>query len=385
MRELLRVLVLIAALLIAIVGTLLGVTGIALGLLSGGPDTVMMVTLSVSVSALSLGFGLASAWHAWRAIQGHSSAAFRPSMPWLLLLLFLVASVLGQVVLFYSILPALVFPPLHVAASALPPLFILAMVGRALPGVTTWRQVVLQVSGGAFLAAPLAMLLEIAAILLIATAAITGLSLQPDGQELLITATSYLEDAAFLQDRTELAHVLLTPVTMATAVVVVAGLIPLIEEAIKAIGVGLMAYRRPSLPQAVLWGLAAGAGFSVAEGLLNSVGTLGAWLPTVLLRLGATLLHCMTGALMGLGWYQLVARRRWAQALGLYLVSVAMHGLWNGLAAIIALLSVTSVGTSMDSDSQQAMTLGTLVAFLLLALLALGMVGGLAGLTVYAR
>ncbi|NIV28872.1 MAG: hypothetical protein GWN58_04965 [Anaerolineae bacterium] len=69
----------------------------------------------------------------------------------------------------------------------------------------------------------------------------------------------------------------------------------------------------------------------------------------------------------------------------MYLASVATHGLWNGLAAVITLLSLTAIGTGADGAGLYAMTLGTLLTFLLLALLALGMVGGLAGLTAYAR
>ncbi|NIV28873.1 MAG: hypothetical protein GWN58_04970, partial [Anaerolineae bacterium] len=75
---------------------------------------------------------------------------------------------------------------------------------------------------------------------------------------------SYLEDPAWLQDPSALASPLMPPVIMAAVVAVVAGLIPLFEEAIKTIGVGLMTNRHTSLPQAVLWGLAAGAGFSIA-------------------------------------------------------------------------------------------------------------------------
>ena len=385
MRQPFRVLILIAALLVAASGTLMGAVGVAFSLQSGGPDVVTTVTFSVSVLALSLGFGSVSAWHALRATQGHPSAPFRPRTPWLLFLLFLASSILGQAVLSYSVLPALVFPPLHVAASVLPPLFILAVVGRALQGVTTWRHIVLQVSSGIFLAAPLAMLLETVAIVLIATAAITGLALQPGGEELVVAASSYLQDPALLQNPGILVRSVLTPAIMAAVVVLVAGLIPLVEEVVKTIGVGLMASRRPALPQAVLWGLAAGVGFSIAEGLLNSAGALGAWLATVVLRLGTTILHCFTGALVGVAWYQLFTQQRWARGLGLYLASVAIHGLWNGLAATMAILSVTGTGSGTESNTQLATALWTLGTLILLGVLALGMLGGLAGLTAHAR
>ena len=113
MRQLVRVLILIAALLIAVFGSLVGAAGVILSLLSGGPDVMTTVTFSVSVLVLCLGFGSASAWHAWSASEGRPSAPFRPRTPWLLLLLFLLASFLGQAVLSHSVLPTLVFPLLH--------------------------------------------------------------------------------------------------------------------------------------------------------------------------------------------------------------------------------------------------------------------------------
>ena len=115
---------------------------------------LMAVALSVSLLVLALGLGLASAWHAWRAIQGHASAAFRPKRIWLLVVLFLLVLVLGQVILSLSLLPALTFPLLHIAASVLPALIIVALVGRSLGGATTWRDMTLQVAGGAFFATP---------------------------------------------------------------------------------------------------------------------------------------------------------------------------------------------------------------------------------------
>jgi hypothetical protein len=386
MRDLLRILALIAALCIAAIGLLLGVIGIAVSLLSSsGPDRLTMVTLSVSLLVLSLGLGLASAWHIWRAIQGYPSAAFRPKRIWLLVVLFLLALVLGQAILSLSLLPALTFPLLHIAAAVLPALIILALIGRSLRGATTWRDLVLQVASGAFIATPLAFVLEAIAILLLATAAFLGLAWRPGGQDLLLTVATYMQDPSWVQDLGALAPDLITPVVIAAAFALVAGLIPLVEEAVKTIGVVLMAYRRPSLPQTVLWGLAGGAGFAIAEGLLNATGGLGAWLPVILLRVGTTLLHCLTGALMGLAWYQILSRRRWSRGLGLYLVSVTIHGLWNGLAVAMALLSLETLGAGTTSSGQLVAGLGTITVLLLLAVLALGMAAGLAGLTIYVR
>jgi hypothetical protein len=386
MRDLLRILALIAALCIVGIGAVLGLVGLAVSLISDGPDMLMLVTSSASVLLLSVGLGSAAAWHAWRAIQGSPSAAFRPTKIWLLVALFVLALVLGQTMLSLSVLPALTFPLFHIGATVLPALIILALVGRSLGGVTTWRELVLQTASGAFLATPLAFILEGVAILLIGIAAFLGLAWLPGGQDLILRLTTYLQDPSVLQDPGALAPALSAPSILVAAFAVVAGLIPLIEEAVKTIGVALMGYRRPSLPQAVLWGLAAGAGFAAAEGLLNASGGIGAsWLPVVSLRVGTTLLHCLTGALMGLAWYQIFSRQRWFRGLVLYAASVAVHGLWNGLALSMALISLGALGASSGGASQAAVGFGAIAILLLLGVLGLGLAGGVAGVTAYAR
>ena len=385
MRDLLRILAFIAALSIAAIGAMLGFIGIPMALISRGPEMLTVVTLMASLSVLALALGSASAWHAWRAMQGYPSAAFRPKRIWPLAVLFLLALALGQTMLSLSLLPLLTFPLLHMAAAILPALIIVALVGRALGGVATGRDVVLQAAGGAFLATPLAFVLEATAILLIASATFLGLAWQPGGQDLMLRVTSYLQDPTWLQDPGALAPGLLTPVIVAAAFALITGLIPIVEEAVKTIGIGITAYRRPSLPQAMLWGTAAGAGFAIAEGTLNAAAGLGTWLPVVVLRVGTTLLHCTTGALMGLAWYHMLVRQRWLRGLALYLLSIAIHGLWNGLALAMAFLSLEAFGADPSGGDQLMAGLNTLAVLLLLGILTLGMAAGLAGLTILAR
>jgi hypothetical protein len=385
MRELFRVLTFIAALCITAIGAMLGIAGIALGLLGGGPDRLTLVASSVSLLGLTMGLGAASAWHAWRAIRGYPSTAFRPNRVWLLIVLFVVALIFGQTILSLSLLPTLTFPLLHLGATILPGLIILALAGRALGQATTWRDIVLQMASGAFLATPLAIVLEGAIILLVASAAFLGVAWQPGGQDLILQASQYLEDLSWIQEPGRLAAMVLTPTIIAVAFGLVAGLIPVMEEAVKTIGVGLVTYRRPSLPQAVLWGLAAGAGFAAVEGLLNTAGALEVWLQAVLLRAITTLMHCMTGALMGLAWHQIGTRRSLSRGLAIYAGSVSIHGLWNGLAVIMTVASIKLAGDGLGEDTQALTGLGMLTMFLLQLGLAICLAGGLTALIIYIR
>ena len=334
-----RVLALIGGLSAAAIGVLLAGLFTVGSLLQGQEAVVSAVTLGLSMVAVTVGLGLAVAWQAMRAIQGHPSGPFRPPRAWPLALLFLLAVAGGQIVLSLDLLPAAMFPPFHLLAATLPPLTILALIGRALPRTTRWRELVLQLGAGALVATPLAFALEAVLIVGLALMATFSVALRPGGPELLERLAQLLQTAPPVEDLEALLPLLRSPVIIAGVTAVVAGAVPLVEEAVKAIGVPLLAHRRPSRSQALLWGLAGGAGFALVEGLLNSVGGLQAWALVVVVRVGATLLHCLTGALMGLAWYQALGRR-WLPAFGLYAGSVTLHSFWNLLSVGVAFLSV---------------------------------------------
>lgn len=388
MRNLMRVLVLLAALSIVGLGILGGSVGTLislLGLSNNEAEPLVMVTFGMSLLTVMVGLGLILAWHAWRAIQGYPSSIFRPRRIGLWGLAFVLAVLLGHMVLSLDLLPVVTFPILHIAAAILPPLIILALVGRGLGAVSSLRDVILQTASGAFLSTPLAFGLEATAILAFSTATLAGVAIRPGGQALLQRMATYLEDPTWFQDPTALAPAFMSPVIVAAATVFVSGVIPLIEEAVKTVGVGLMAYRRPTLPQTLLWGLAGGAGFALVEGLLNTSGGLEAWTPVILLRVGATLLHCFTGALMGLAWYNVLSKRRWLHGLGLYTASVAVHSLWNALSIGMALFSLGAIDSDITGADQMATGLGIVTILALLVVLAVVMALGLLGLTNYTR
>ena len=385
MLDLARVLVLVGALSIMAVGFLAGSIGILTSALGPADARLMMITLSVSFMALTTGLGSALAWQAWQAMQGRSSGPFRARRAWVLGLLFLLAVFTGNMLLQLDLMPALTFPPMHVLAAILPPLTIVAVVGHTLGGISRWRDVVLQINSGAFLSTFLAFFLESAILLSLLISILVVIALQPGGLEGIQRLTEQLQDPAGQQGSVELGDLIKSPIVVALIFLIFAGIVPLIEEAVKTIGLGLMAYRRPRLAEALLWGVAGGAGFGLAEGLFNSAGGLDAWAPIVLLRVGASLLHCFTGALMGLAWYAVLARRRWIWALGLYAASVGVHGLWNGLTATMALLSLGATGSQAAGPEPVLANVGAVTVGGLLVLLALLVGLGLVGLVRYVR
>jgi RsiW-degrading membrane proteinase PrsW (M82 family) len=380
-----RVLTLIAGLCIAMLGLLIGSLSILAGSMGDPLSQFAMVTTGSSLIAAGAGLGLAVAWQAWQSLQGKPSAPFRPRGGWLLILAFLLTVATGQAILSLDLLPPAAFAPIHVLAGILPPLAVLALVGRGLGGRSHWREVTLQLGSGGLLSTPLAFFVEMVALLAVAIAALLGLALRPGGLALLEELARLLETSAWLDDPTQLVPAALAPSLVLLALLVVAGIVPLVEEAVKTVGVGLMAYRRPGRSQAFLWGVAGGAGFALVEGLLNTSSALENWAVVILLRVGGTLLHCFTGGLMGLAWYHLVSRTRWRPAVGLYLGSVGVHGLWNGLSLGIGLLSLDGLESARTSLGPIIAGLGpaALLGALILVALATGL--GLAGLTSWLR
>jgi RsiW-degrading membrane proteinase PrsW (M82 family) len=327
-----RVAVLLGGLCLAVAGLLIGCLGAGLALVSPPESRLAIVTLGVSVAALGAGLGIPLAWQAWSSVRGLPSRPFEPRGLGLGIALFVLALGLGQVVVDRPPLNLVLFPPLHVAAAALPPLLILASVGRSLRGATRWRDAVLQDSSGAVLSVSLAMMLELALLVGLVVALVAAASQAGVTAEIESLATN-------LQDPAELARLAQSPLVWAIALLVASVAVPLIEEAVKTVGVGLLSYRRPSLAEAFVWGVAGGAGFAMTEAALYGAAGLAAWAPLLVLRVGATLMHCLTGALMGIAWYSAL-HRRWLRGLGLYGVAVGLHAAWNALSISQSLLSL---------------------------------------------
>jgi hypothetical protein len=374
-----RVAVLISGLGIAVVGLLAGMAGIGLALTLPTGERLTMLVASVSVFVLSLPLGSAMAWQAWQSMQGRPSRPFCPRRVLVAVALFAIAVVVGQWAAIRPPLDLILLPGAHVVATALPPLIIVGLVARSLAGAARGRHILLQLGSGAFLSTLVAMILEVLLIIGLVFAAAVVVAMQAGGEDLLQGLAQRFADPSFLQDSAQLAELARSPWVWATLLVVASGAIPLIEESVKTAGVGLMLYRKPAREEAYLWGLAGGAGFAMAESALNSVLGLSGWATAVLMRVPASLMHCFTGALMGLAWHAAFVRRRWLRGLGLFAVCLTLHGLWNALTVAMGLLSLDQpASSSLPFGGAQG---GANTSLVLLLALATGVAIGLAALT----
>ncbi|GAB4542315.1 MAG: hypothetical protein Kow0063_34130 [Anaerolineae bacterium] len=378
-----------------------GLVALVLGLLAGGlfiwlwlagrreADALSMATLGVSIAAMGLGLGGGLAWIGYRSLRARPSAPFRPGAVWLggCLGTWLLALVLGQVSLSLDRLAPLLFPPFHLLGMALPALGMLALVGYGLrqsSPAPSRRQVLGQIAWGALGATLIAFTLEALAAALGLVVVVVIIALRPDGPAQLASLQAMLADPSQLADPQRLAAWLLKPeiiLSVAGLLVIVA---PLVEEGVKSLGVPLLSLgggRRPSLAQGWVWGMAAGAGFAVVEGVFNSTASLPFWAGIVLLRGSATAMHLITAGLSGLGWAATLTSRRPLPLVGSYLASVTLHSLWNGLTVLVVVASLWMMAHPGDPVG----VVGVLPGLTGLVLLAGVLVGVAAWITLWLR
>jgi RsiW-degrading membrane proteinase PrsW (M82 family) len=217
-----------------------------------------------------------------------------------------------------------------------------------------------------------ALTLELAALLALGLVMSLIVALTPEGIDRLMELSINLQDPTWLEDPTNHAELVLSPAVLTMIIVIFVILAPLMEEFLKGLGVLFLGYRLRGEAEAFLWGVACGAGFALTESLLNGSVALEGWGVVMIMRWGATLMHCLASGIMGLGWHHAILSRRPWRLLGAYGASVGMHALWNGAAMAIAVPSLLVVLRPDDILAQGVVGLIVLssLVFLLLLIIA---------------
>jgi RsiW-degrading membrane proteinase PrsW (M82 family) len=214
------------------------------------------------------------------------------------------------------------------------------------------------------------------------------MALTPGGLAELAELQALIDDPVRLQDPQILAHWLLKPGILFSVTVLLTIFAPLFEEGAKSIGVPLLALwtrRKPSPAQGWLWGIAAGTGFAITEGLFNGAANLPFWAGIALLRIGATAMHVTTAGLTGLGWARTITSRRPMPLLASYLASVTLHSLWNGLTVLMVISSLWVMARPDDPAIMAGGGLGIMIGLIGLVLLTAVIVGIAAYVTLRVR
>jgi hypothetical protein len=300
-------------------------------------------------TALFLGFvGLVNAVLAGLRIAGRPVQQHQPNgrlrflaHPLLWLLLSGLALGLGYLVSAYDVYPFFLLPPIHIAAVIFPLLLVVWLAVRGLePGAPqrTWGVF----SSGMLIGPIFIFALELIALLFLGLFILLTLSGDADLAFTLTRLLAYSQTTAF-PDPERLLDIarplLLQPVVLIAMLANFAVAVPLIEEIFKPMGVWLLAGKDLSPQEGFALGAISGAGYAAFETLsIQLAGEF--WLAIVSIRSITGLLHALTAGLVGYGLVLAWGERRYLRLAGLYLLSVTLHGAWNGMVIMTSFVTL---------------------------------------------
>lgn len=111
-------------------------------------------------------------------------------------------------------------------------------------------------------------------------------------------------------------------------------LVPLIEEALKPIGVWLMADRLQTPADGFAMGILSGAGYALFENLGISVSTGTEWAQILTARIGTSLVHVLSTGLVGWALVSAWRERKFLRLGGIFALAIFLHGTWNALSIL---------------------------------------------------
>lgn len=330
------------------------------------------ISLLVAVlAAPSLVFSIQRLWN--RAPVLPKINGFR--LATLSLLVWPLVLLLGGLVSRSSTLTWLLLPPLGLLAIGLPIWWLIEFSRRHIPVGSQQRGWGL-VSFSMLITTPLLMFVEVLALLVGIVMFALWISSQP---QMLIRLQQLAQQLTIGQPDPEAILEMLSPYLQNPAVIivillVVAGLVPLIEELLKPLGLWALVGRNLTPAQGFAAGAISGGIFALIESLFYLSNPMGdSWAELVAGRAGTGLLHITTTAL--LGWAMAAAWQNgsYVRLGATYLLSCALHGLWNGL-SILAGLSGAFEGLPNSSPVMNSLSpisyaaLGVLIVSLILLL-----------------
>jgi hypothetical protein len=297
----------------------------------------LMVGILLMVGALLL----PSAWFALARMLGFSITfplwLRRLLHPSLLMLLMPVVLAIGY---FISLRPEIAWfalPPIHILVIGIPVLWLTYLGLRGLPTGSSQRKWGI-FGTGLVLGPAIILVLEMIALVFFGALVIGVIYFfQP---VLFQEIQTLIEIFPAYADRPEEAlgliqPFLFEPIILFSIFAFVAGIVPIIEELLKPIGVWLFSRYVITPAEGFVAGLLSGAGFALFENLtLSTIGD--QWAAAVLVRVSTGLLHIITTGLMGLALVLAWRQKRYKRLFWTYLLVVFIHGLWNALALLSA-------------------------------------------------
>jgi len=302
------------------------------------PDVLQAMVLVGSV-ALVGALSLPAFYYTMASLRGRALGAGGSRSPgtwqiFILIVAWLGACWLGQAVIGDRIWKWAA-PALHALAIGAP----VYLWGRLAAGglstgspVRSWGLLV----AGMWFSTGLAMFVEVALAVLGLAAVGVYMILNP-GQLLRLQQFSHaLSGVASLSDAlTVLQPWLDRPIVFLAALVVFAGVTPIIEEAAKSVAIWGIVDRLGEPADGFVAGALIGAGFGLVEGLLASVSPDPFWAVTLAVRGGSSVMHIAAASFAGYGIVAFRRTRRLASLPGGYVAAILIHGLWNASVVIM--------------------------------------------------
>ena len=262
-----------------------------------------------------------------------------PALNWLPVVLFVLTLLIRLVILPEELTPGFLPAGLTALAVVLPALWFLRLGAGSQWGKNPKRNSGLFTFSLSF-TTYFILILEMVLFFAVVVGVLAALARNPQMMEVLENLQPLLEGANLApEELIELLGPLLsTPPIFIGILLLVALVIPIIEEAFKTLGVWLLKGRGISPAEGFVAGIVSGAGFALVEGLLNSAAVASStstdWLGFVVGRLGGTLLHIFNGGLLGWAMASAWQGKKPAKVVGIYFLTVLLHGIWNGLAIL---------------------------------------------------
>jgi hypothetical protein len=309
---------------------------VQLGLLAGGAGLCGLLSLPSAVYAFGRVFERPIPELPFRLSRLHPER-------WIIMLPVVLAG--GWLISRWPRLAVFALPPLHVLAAGIPVAWLLWMATRGLPAGSP-QQAWGVFGAGLTLGPALIIVVEGLVMTAVGLIALVWFFTQPDLSRDFLNLTRQVGPSGRV-DPNEALRVI-RPIFNDPALVFLglsfgAVLVPLIEEALKPIGVWLLAGRGLTPQEGLVAGALCGGAYALFESL-PVIGFGQTWALTIGARSGTGVIHILNTALMGWALAATWRDRRWRRLAGTYLLVVFNHGLWNGLSLSVAVTQLAGSG-----------------------------------------
>jgi hypothetical protein len=196
-----------------------------------------------------------------------------------------------------------------------------------------------------------ALIVEYSLVGIAALAAGIVAATNPDWLVIFQRVKSQVTNAGDVQSLlTTLAPYLTNPLVFLVLLLFAAVLAPIIEETLKPAAVWLIGKRLGSPAEGFALGALCGAGFALLEGSLAASGSSQMLEVGIVGRAASSLMHITASGLTGWGIASALLEKRYGRLAGMYLLSVGIHGLWNGsvILAVFGALRLSLPGAASD-------------------------------------